>query len=320
MSVLTSIAKKVEDGIFELKPEASPLSSFFNPTVVLCERDRIGGSLSPSVKSIYEEKYRRGFYICLDTNLMGGRYNVFVGSGGMMKTKDSQTLFTAIADQASRNPDDSEEKNPFKKRNKWDKAILVCDWEQDIQFRKIYAGSMMHDHDKYNKPVNNTMKDDIKLAGSFCNIKLKEYEDSGSLRVSQNKQNTSNLFISNFYDSDRYEYYVHLALKFVECLIPDFAEKPKPQISTKDKLYGEFDAEAIVLDNCDIRVIKFKVGGIWAKKQDRKGFNRIDRDGAAIGILKANGRNSKPGGDFWHVAKNDKLQPIKNFEFEEKYI
>lgn len=327
MSALSSISEKVQDGIFELKPEVAPLSSFFNPTVVLCERDIIGNFSASLVKSISEGKYRKGVYITLDTDLIGGRYNAYVGSGGFGKKKDSQTLFKAIADQASRDPDDIEGKNPYINRNipyinrnKWDKAILICDWEHDIQFRKIYANAMIHDHDKYikSKPVSSMMKDDVKLARSFCNIKLKEYENSGSIRIIQNRQNKSDLYISNFYDSDRYEYYVHLALKFVECLIPDFAEKPKPEIKPKDKLYAEFDSEATVLDSKKIRVDKFKIGNRWASIEQRKEFKEITRDAATRRIREANGRKPAMSANrFWHVIKNDKLQPIINFEFEE---
>ena len=246
---------------------------------------------------------------------------VFVGSGGTeknFKTREGsqQTLLAGVVDQAKR--DRSGKDNPYKHFPDWDQAILICDWEHDIQFRNISTN--LHSHNKYNLPgnqiVNSAMKNDVKLVRQFCNVKLIDYEASGSIQVAESRKNNLNIFVDK-YDIDRYEYYIYLALKFVRYFAPNFDKEPKPKIKVGDKLYAEFDSEATVLDSEYISVEKFKIGNKWASKSAKAGFQKVSRNFACEYIRQQNGRKrAMSANTFWKVIKDNKMQQIKDFEFE----
>lgn len=136
-------------------------------------------------------------------------YNIYVGHGGVVKSEKSPaekeykkeyTLLNTMQNHASRPPSGVE---------KWRKAILICNWDNDIQSEQ---------KGKYHREkelIDQVMYDEVFHLSKILSEKLQQYKRV-NFEVHGEHKETS--FMPNP-DSLRYQYYIGVTIELLRMMI-----------------------------------------------------------------------------------------------------
>lgn len=319
MSSLSNLpGKKILTGYWQLE-----LPPAFDPVAILLDRKEAEGYNKVKLKnSDSDVEIRKGVYILAATERNSlGKYNVTVGQSGVDGQR--QILIQRVKHHAS---------NPPVGMEKWDKAILLCDWENDILAGAKSSSKKKSNASKASKEVLiQIMKTEVHLLESMLHSELKKYDDEiGSLSVERNEGGLIE-FMPNP-DLRRYEYYVECAMRILEDIAPDFMKPSKNKkmqkiqrmqiedylvkglLSEGEKVFGRFDSKGTILDlEGNVRIDEFTIMNKKAKKNEIDKLSNLSLFKAAAHIRNANkasGSVSAP--DFWYVSRNDEQIQIKD--------
>ena len=195
MSIPSLLNPLTQQGFYEL--EFNPL---YNPKVWVCERHEADPGNMPEAG--------KGVYVLMDTQgTEDGSFFVFVGQSGV--TGEKATLCGNANSRINRlwykdspgMPDDIAD---------WDKAILIFDWESDIEIRAEENGSA------YNKDelMNDVMYNEVLHLEKLLRA---EVNNSANLNLTSAGAG-ENYFMPNP-DSERYKYYVAVAMETLRMII-----------------------------------------------------------------------------------------------------
>lgn len=290
---------------------------FYNPTILILDREETKGIGRVRMGPDSADSYLKGVYILAESDPTRGRYNVSVGLGGVDGKRGTvkggqQTLLERVKYHASSPPSDVEE---------WDKAILICDWEDDIRNRAIKFGSVVQT--TQDRKITEAMRSEVHLLEKMLHAELTKFtgKTSGSLNLHRNKSKRFNYFMANP-DNERYEYYIGIAMEAFRQVVPKYDAPPTRKrikyfieaqlLAVGETVYGSFDSEAIILDKKgNAKVIKFRK----KQKMDLSELQNISLHKAALAILEANGENPNANAPtFWKVINNNELIPIKDLK------
>ena len=292
-------------GFIQLEPPP-----VFEPTLILLDREKAWGQNKTKLKNTESDvKIRRGVYILAATERNSfGRYNVTVGQSGVDGEK--RILIERVKEHASRPPLGME---------KWSKAILLCDWGNDIL---AGAKSGLKKESKRSKEILfQTMRTEVHFLESILHRELKKYgdEETGSLSVERDEGGIIE-FMPNP-DLRRYEYYVDCAMEILGDIVPGFAEPSKKKKIDKmyikdylkeellvvgEKVFGRFDSKGEILDlEGNARIDEFAIGRKKATKSQIAELSNVSLNKAVTYIRKANEASGNvPAPDFWYVLRN----------------
>ena len=185
----------------------------YDPTVLILDIKALE-DVTPRTLGSAEPK--KGVYVLVDTKPdRRGMYNVSVGHGGVNKRKNTeegqqQTLYGSIKNLKSR---------PIPKEMKdWNKAILICDWQDDIEKRSTGNGSYQGKNDL----IIQVMKQEVNHLSKFLHNELKKSKDL-PLKVHSRRKTT--YFMPNP-DLRRYDYHVDVVKKMLQMIIDGYFEFP----------------------------------------------------------------------------------------------
>ena len=282
------------------------LPPVFDPVVILLDREGARGFNKTKLKnSDSDVEIRKGVYILAATELNSfGKYNVTVGQSGVDGKK--QTLIERVKYHASIPPVGME---------KWNKAILICDWENDI-LAGAKSGSKQKSR-KNKEILIQTMRTEVHLLESMLHSELKKYDDQiGSLSIERDEGGIIEFMLNP--DLRRYEYYVECVMKILGDITPDFAEPSKTKkmqikdyikaelLTVGEKIIGRFDSKGEILDlQGNARIDEFVIDGKKAPKSKVGKLSNVSLHKALTFIRKENkalGSVSAP--DFWYVSRN----------------
>lgn len=290
---------------------------FYNPTVLIFDNKEAGGIGSTKLGG---DEPKKGVYVIVETEPTRGRYNVTVGLGGVDGNRgtakgDQQTLLKRVKYHDYSPPSVMED---------WDKAILICDWEDDIRNRAIEFGSVAQQ--TQGKKIIEAMKSEVTLIEKMLHAELNQFTGSlGSLRVHRNKSKRFNYFMANP-DNERYEYYIGIAMEALRQIVPNYDAPPTRKhikyfieaqlLAVGETVYGDFDSEAEILDKKgNAKVIKFRKNNKKVGTKDLSGLQNISLRRATLAILEANGEKLNANtAKFWRVMDNNKFVAIKDLE------
>lgn len=286
----------------------------FDPTVILLDREEARGYNKTKLKkSDSDVEIRKGVYILASTERNSfGKYNVTVGQSGV--DGQTQRLIERVKEHASRPPVGME---------KWNQAIVLCDWEKDI-----LAGAKSDSKQKSRKSKEiliQTMKTEVHLLESMLHSELRKYDDEiGSLSIERDEGGIIE-FMPNP-DLRRYEYYVDCVMKILGDIASGFMEPPKKKkmqikdylmaglLNEGEKIYGRFDSKGEILDSQgNARIDEFTIDRKKAPKSEVGKLSNVSLHEALTFIRKANeasGSVSAP--DFWYVSRKDDLIRISD--------
>lgn len=290
---------------------------FYNPNVLVFDRKQARGTSSVKLGN---DEPKKGVYILIETESTRGMHNVSVGLGGVdpnSKTEEGeqQTLLGRVKNHVSRPPSGVE---------KWDKAILVCDWEVDIENRAIEIGSVKQE--TQDKRIVDAMKREVRLLEKMLHAELMKFTGRrGSLNVHRNQEKRFKYFMPNP-DNERYEYYIgiakeslrHIGLNYDE---PLMRKEIKYYIEAGllvegEAVYGDYGSKAIIRNkkgNADVEMFMKK--NKKASKNDLSVLQNVSLREAALAIYKANekkGNVSAP--KFWSAIKDNEFVKIEDLE------
>ena len=164
-------------------------------------------------------KCRKGVFVLIETQRDAtGKHKIFVGSSGVDTSKKNldgkgQFFFERIMHRKSDKPDQAE---------KWDKAIFLCDWEEDIFWAaksKAIQGKRLQ---KSN--IVAAMKKEVSIMERMLFGELKKFDKNGSLKLKQSKGRISQNILAP--DSKRYEHYVKIVMFCLERIVPNYNLPP----------------------------------------------------------------------------------------------
>lgn len=174
------------------------------PTVLVCDRNSVK-------RKDNENAATNGVYVLVNPKINKGKYDVAVGRSEVAQGNASkppnekqQTLMGLIRDLAD-SPEPKEMKD-------WKRAILICDWEEDIEKRGARKGKPKTDIDEKNEKALN---DEIfHLANLFHN----ELKKSKALNLDVHGYHRDSYYLPNP-DSLRYDYYVGIVKRLLSMII-----------------------------------------------------------------------------------------------------
>lgn len=280
----------------------------FGPVVILLDKEDMRGLIKQLKNSDSDVKIRRGVYILAATERNSlGKYNVTVGQSGVDGEK--QKLIERVKYHVSKPPRGME---------KWNKAILVCDWENDI-LAGAKGGSKQKSSKNNKEILLKTMKSEVHFLESMLHSELKKYDDEiGSLSVQRDEGGINKLMLNP--DLRRYEYYVECVMKILGDIASGFMDPPREKkkmqirdylkaglLEVGDNIYGRFDSAGKILDLQGNSLIReFAIGNKKAPKSELDKLSNVSLYQALAYIRKANnasGNISAP--DFWYVSRSD---------------
>ena len=294
---------------------------FYNPTVLILDREETKGIGRARMSAVSaDSSLLKGVYILAESDPTRGRYNVSVGLSGVDRNSvtpegEQQTLLERVKYHASSPPSDVED---------WDKAILICDWEDDIRNRVIKFGSVAQT--TQDGKIVEAMRSEVHLLEKMLHAELAQFSGVlGSLNVHRNKGKGFRYFMTNP-DRARYDYYIRIAMEALRKIGIDYDAPPTRKhikhfidaqlLAVGETVYGRFDSEAVIInEKGNAKVTKFQKNNKNATKKDLSDMQDISLYKAASAILEANGKTPNVNASkFWHAINDDKLVPIKELD------
>lgn len=289
---------------------------FYSPTVMIYDRKK--GENIGSAK-LGDDEPKKGVYVLVETELTWGRYKISVGLGGVNKKEktpegEQQTLLGRVKYHASNPPEDME---------KWDKAILICDWEVDIENRAIEFGSLRPE--RRDVKISEAIKSEVHLLEKMLHAELMQFtEEFGSLKVYRNRGENFKYFMPNP-DNERYEYYIGIVMESLQQIAPNY-DKPRQRKHSKylieaelldigETIYGRFDSIAVIKDEKgNIEVTEFYIKNKKSIKKDLLGLQDVSLRQAALAISEANeiDVSNVDASKFWKALKDGELIKIED--------
>lgn len=178
----------------------------YNPTVAIYDTQ---------VEQAFEavmEKCRKGVFVLVETQPdTNGKHKIFIGSSGASRSSKnspgkSQILFDRVSYHKSTQP---------KQAQRWDKAIFLCDWEEDI-FRSFKSSAS----NVKKQDIINKMQNEVNLMKKILIAELKKFDKNGSLIVQQKKETIPQNIPTS--DSDRYKHYVEIVMLCLKKIVPTY--------------------------------------------------------------------------------------------------
>ena len=280
---------------------------FYDPVVVIFDKKDAGNIAS---KKLGVNEPKKGVYVIVETEPSWGRYNVTVGLGGVDGEK--QTLLRRVKHH---------DYNPPSVMEDWNKAILICDWEDDIRNRAFNYNSASKENQK--KKIDEAMASEVHLIEKMLHEELMGFnEDLGSLRVHRNQSSNFTHYMPNP-DNERYDYYIRVVMEALRKIVPKYDEPrtsnsiryliKKQLLAEGDTVYGSFDSEAKIINKKgEAEVTKFLKNNKKALKKDLSELKNVSLSRAASVILEANGKSKIIASKFWYVIKNNELVAIED--------
>ena len=186
--------ERLENGFYKLR-----FTPLYNPNVLLCDRhESLPGSMPEAGK---------GVFVLVDTKRTEeDSFFVFVGSSGVTGEKATlcgkpNSRFNRVWHKESPGiPDDISE---------WDKAILIYDWEVDIETRAEQEGSA---HNKEDLLID-VMYNEVLHLEKLLRAEVDNWPDLDLTNASAGE----NYFMPNP-DSLRYDYYVDAVMRLLRMI------------------------------------------------------------------------------------------------------
>lgn len=275
----------------------SPIMSY-HPQLFLCDRAQLEQVSSQTAGKSLKGILRQGVYLLIWEKAQSEGFNVFAGTHDF---ENNKTLLDCIISQA-------QEPNPLAIKD-WEKAVVVCDWRDDISIAKI--GS-----------VSNSIEDDKKarvISEESAFIREMIYEILGNdISNIQKRGVKSQSCIANP-AINRYNHYLYSVFHIIEKKFPNFFTSssqeikgeygnalPKMMLHGKvgigEKLYGKHNSEATVVDlNGFIRLDKYDNSKSNASNSLSK---IISMNQAIIEICNSNQQENVGYLDFWSIKRS----------------
>lgn len=206
--------EQLESGFIRLK-----FAPFYNPTVLIydrCEAENIGS------EKLGENEPKKGVYVLAETTSRYSKYNVTVGLSGVDRKRgtakdEQQSLLRRVKHHAS---------NPPSFMKGWDKAILICDWENDIRNRAMEFGHVTQKNQ--NAKIDEAMKSEVHLIEKMLHTELMKFnEKSGSLKVHRNADPKRFQYYMPTPDNERYQYYIKIVLEALREIDINYKKDPE---------------------------------------------------------------------------------------------
>lgn len=195
------------NGPNEVGFEELDCDSCCDPSVLIYNRQKQGTSRRKWGSSRLH-KALKGIYILLRTETEDDSFCVFVGHGGVRGKKAN--LFSGGYARLYRVL--YKDKGMPDAISKWDKAILISDWEEDIKARAEQSGD--YDRKTIERLVDEVMNSEVIYLKALLRSKLHAHNDLHLTSKSIGK----NYFMPNP-DLRRYKCYVAIAIELVEKII-----------------------------------------------------------------------------------------------------
>ena len=192
-------------GIYELK-----FKPFFNQNVIVLDWQETAGKFSPKLA---DHEPKKGVFVLVEPPKVDTKkYGIYVGYAGVDKREDTpegeqQTLYGRIEYLSG-------DMMNLTKIESWDKAILLCDWDEDI--RKGTAKSKNSNHRaKRNKAIiDEFMKKEVNHVSKILYKGLKDASNPNWNVLAEDKEN---YYLPNP-DSRRYDYYVGVIIELLQMI------------------------------------------------------------------------------------------------------
>lgn len=294
----------------DIKWPIDPIRSY-HPQLFLVDRAEFGKISGKIASKTLEGILQQGVYILIaEMTAEKGRFNVAVGTDDFIANK--KTLLECIIEQ---------DEQPFPSKIKyWKKAIVICDWGNDIPIGKI--GN-----------VSNSTEDDKKahaISEESAFIKQMIYEtlNCGIFNIQLRKgQEAKSCIVNPAFN--RYNHYLFSVFHLIEKIFPTFFKEcekaegcaygtalPKLMLNGKvrigEKLYGN--------DNSEAEAIVFNLNGfIRLDKYNKSNLNEPNSLSKLTSMTQAikeicNSNEKAPVGylKFWSIKRNGEKIKFEN--------
>ena len=178
---ISTIYRLYEQGFFKVEP-----GLHFNPNVLVY--DKQGDALERVF--LESKENNRGIFVLVDTEKKDGGVPIQVGSAGV---SGEDTLFNRL--QTLKRPENE----------KWDKAILLFDWQADIEVWLKEAGDFSKEDSE--KLIDVVLDSEVFQLKKFLQYGLDQAADELNFDVGQRGMAHSE--IADI-DSERFNYYLEL--------------------------------------------------------------------------------------------------------------
>ena len=278
------------------------------PTLMIYDKDQAyqkgPKTIEASLGSSFADK---GVYILFDSKqTQGGKYNVRVGLSGV---DGEATLFDRLKTHASNPPDNM--KN-------WDKAIAICDWEDDIPIEII--AETKSKRQMIEQENNELIEDRMDVETKFFEKMLNEVIKIIPTLMPRSKDRRKGFIVDP--DIERYNLYILYILELLDSEI-SFTDKSvsnrlgsissgiknlmaRGKLAIGEKLSGKFDSKATLINiDGSICVEKYSKNSKIVINSTDSRLKFISSNQACNIILKENEQATTMSSmEFWHVERN----------------
>lgn len=277
------------------------------PTLMIFDWEQAKGQGPKKIQASYGSPFAgKGIYVLFDSQPTdGGKYNVRVGLSGVDGEKK---LYGRLKEHASTPPD---------KMKRWDKAVAICDWEDDIPAEIIAQKKRQQEIKQENYPaVVARMAEETK----FLEKKLFEIVDIIPTFLGRGSYHRTGFIVDP--DIERYNLYILYILELLDSEI-SFTDKSvsnrlgsissgiknlmaRGKLAIGEKLSGKFDSKATLINiDGSICVEKYSKNSKIITNSTDSRLKFISSNQACNIILKENEQATTMSSmEFWHVERN----------------